>query len=554
NALLPDDPDRADSFTYRASDGQADSAPATVSFEVLPENAPPRFVGAPKTTATVGFPYLWAVSAADPDGDPLTFALLQGPAGMTLDPATGLLQWTPDPGSATGDLLSLAGIASVQASSNWPGYDPQRIVDGDLNTSWFTAAGDAANLGATPYVEVTLAGDAQVTEIQMFGNRQFANGYDFYAGVFDLYDAAGNLLYTTGVVNLPAPDRDVTVSIPNVDGVRRIRFTATDDQANHNGFAELRILGPVPQDVAVKVSDPHGASATQRFTIAVGTAATVPDVVGHTQAEAEAMLAAAHLTVGRLTRRHDPAADGTVLDQAPAAGAVAEYGAPVDLTLSLGPAPGDLDGDGDGYTPNQGDCNDADAAIHPGAPDPPGDGVDQNCDGADGVLTLSRLQVAPAAATLRAGETAQLQATALFSDGTSRDVTAQATWTTSDPAVATVDASGRVTAVAAGAASIQAAYQGAAAQSALQVAAALPAGRVIDHLVIAAPADTLVPGAAVQLRATAVYNDASSQEVTRLATWTTSDPAVATVDAAGGVTAVAPGAVAIGVRYQGFAG
>ncbi|MCA9568018.1 MAG: hypothetical protein KC656_09255 [Myxococcales bacterium] len=44
--------------------------------------------------------------------------------------------------------------------------------------------------------------------------------------------------------------------------------------------------------------------------------------------------------------------------------------------------PNDRDGDG---TPTAQDCNDGDADIHPGADDTVGDGVDNNCDGVDGV-------------------------------------------------------------------------------------------------------------------------------------------------------------------------
>ncbi len=45
----------------------------------------------------------------------------------------------------------------------------------------------------------------------------------------------------------------------------------------------------------------------------------------------------------------------------------------------------DQDDDGDGYTDLQGDCNDADNAIYPGATEICGDGIDQNCDGVDAI-------------------------------------------------------------------------------------------------------------------------------------------------------------------------
>ena len=44
-----------------------------------------------------------------------------------------------------------------------------------------------------------------------------------------------------------------------------------------------------------------------------------------------------------------------------------------------------VDLDVDGFSSEDGDCNDYDADVYPGAPDPYGDGADQNCDGTDGV-------------------------------------------------------------------------------------------------------------------------------------------------------------------------
>ena len=43
--------------------------------------------------------------------------------------------------------------------------------------------------------------------------------------------------------------------------------------------------------------------------------------------------------------------------------------------------------DGDGYNPCDGDCDDADAGIHPGAEDVVGDAIDSDCDGSDAPAT-----------------------------------------------------------------------------------------------------------------------------------------------------------------------
>ena len=53
----------------------------------------PRLTSAPPTSATVQLPYTYRAEAS---GNPApTFALTQAPAGMTIDPAGGLIAWTP---------------------------------------------------------------------------------------------------------------------------------------------------------------------------------------------------------------------------------------------------------------------------------------------------------------------------------------------------------------------------------------------------------------------------------------------------------------------------
>lgn len=58
-------------------------------------NSPPQIGSTPVTTASEGVAYGYDVDATDPDGDALSHALIQAPAGMTIDAASGLIAWTP---------------------------------------------------------------------------------------------------------------------------------------------------------------------------------------------------------------------------------------------------------------------------------------------------------------------------------------------------------------------------------------------------------------------------------------------------------------------------
>jgi hypothetical protein len=73
--------------------------------------------------------------------------------------------------------------------------------------------------------------------------------------------------------------------------------------------------------------------------------------------------------------------------------------------------------------------------------------------------TVSSVSVTGPEAAAKAGDSAQFTATASFSNGTSQNITSQATWQSSSATVATVTPAGMVTAVAPGEADISASYQ-----------------------------------------------------------------------------------------------
>ena len=143
--------------------------------------------------------------------------------------------------------------------------------------------------------------------------------------------------------------------------------------------------------------------------------------------------------------------------------------------------------------------------------------------------------------TLKVGASETLTATIAPADATNKNVT----WASSDAAVATVDASGKVTGVAAGTATITVTTEDGGKTATCQVtvkANTVPVtGVTLNKIVL-----KLYTGGSETLKATVAPANATNKYVT----WTSSNPAVATVDANGKVTAKSLGMADITVTTK----
>lgn len=170
---------------------------------------------------------------------------------------------------------------------------------------------------------------------------------------------------------------------------------------------------------------------------------------------------------------------------------------------------------------------------------------------------ITRIEVTPSSATVAKGTTKQFQATAIFSDDSSQDVTATAAWSIASGNAATVGNSGAlkglVTGVAEGAATVKAAFQMIEGSAAVTVSPA-----VVNSVEISPTGPTIAKGTTQQFVATAIFSDASSKDVSSEATWSSADTTVATVSNAAGSKGLAKGLVigsaVVSASYSGKSG
>ncbi|MEJ1241851.1 Ig-like domain-containing protein [Chryseolinea sp. T2] len=153
-----------------------------------------------------------------------------------------------------------------------------------------------------------------------------------------------------------------------------------------------------------------------------------------------------------------------------------------------------------------------------------------------GITQVSSVSVSPTTLNLAVGATSQLTKTISPSNATNQTVT----WSSSNTAVATVSNTGLVTAVSPGTSTITVLTENNARQATTTVTVAVPA-IAVTGLSISPSAINVPAGKTVKLSKTILPANATNQNVN----WVSASTAVATVDANGVVTGVAPGLTSV---------
>jgi hypothetical protein len=162
---------------------------------------------------------------------------------------------------------------------------------------------------------------------------------------------------------------------------------------------------------------------------------------------------------------------------------------------------------------------------------------------------VASVTVSPGSVSLLPSGTAQLTAT--LRDSTGRELDRAVTWSSSAPGVAKVSASGLVTGVAAGLATITATSEGRSGSATATVS--VPAAAPVASVTVSPATATITVGATVQL--SAITKDANGQVLTgRTVTWSVGNAAVVTVSALGVVTGIAAGTASVTATSEGRSG
>lgn len=138
--------------------------------------------------------------------------------------------------------------------------------------------------------------------------------------------------------------------------------------------------------------------------------------------------------------------------------------------------------------------------------------------------TLDSIQVTPVNESVAKGLNVQYSAIGIYSDNTKMDLTQHVAWKSSNTAVATIASHGKAYGVDVGSATISASFEGQSNSTDLTVLA-----KTLLSIQLTADEESIQTGSSTQMHATGIYSDNTNEDITKQATWTSSDTSVAIV-------------------------
>lgn len=263
--------------------------------------------------------------------------------------------------------------------------------------------------------------------------------------------AAGASVASGSPVNLVISSGPVLIATPSVVGLTQTAAGSAITASQLTvGAITTQSSNTVPIGQVLSQSPAAGVSVAQGSAVNLVVSSgqvliAVPTVTGLTQTSAQSALLAANLTLGTVTNSSSNSVPiGQVISQLPLGGASVTIGTAVNIVISTGPVTAPL---------------------------------------------KSLVINSPSSPTILAGNTQALTSIGNNTDGTGQDMTAQVTWTSSNPGVATVSSTGVVTALAAGSATITASQGSINTTIQITVAAQVPTDTIAPTATLNAPLD-----------------------------------------------------------------
>jgi len=182
------------------------------------------------------------------------------------------------------------------------------------------------------------------------------------------------------------------------------------------------------------------------------------------------------------------------------------------------------------------------------------DGFKENIGWAGSMQTespsLESIMVTPVSATIEEGQTQQYTAKAIYSNGDEQDVTGKAAWFSFNTSVATID-SGLVKGDFPGITYITAIYNDLSSNVAI-LRVTEPISITLESIAVTPTFAELTIGRSQQYTATGTYSNDTTEDITTIVSWSSSNSRITSIDADGLATGVSEGTTTIKAELDGI--